>query len=230
MRLPPAGGRVVARRGHVLVVEGKDGTVSLRRESPYGELKWGRLKGGHIWHRWDADCSASETFTEGVFDCRAGCESVQVDDPDGMASAILSDSASDYLRIFERWHGLEAQHDLIEDIVDGSGGRVRRERGGSYIIDGVFKVDARANAWSREERLGRWRPLCIVADGCGAPLIVQHPARGRVALTTATQAVQAKINFLLRPQADTVFLNQLRGAALAQARACMRGGGAAEGR
>ena len=209
-------------------MEEEDGTVSLRRESPYGELKWGRLKGGHIWHRWNNDCSASETFTEGVFNCRAGCESVQVDDPDGIAAAILSDSAPDYLRIFERWHGPEAQHDLIEDMVDGSGGRVRRERGGEYVVDGVFKVDSHANAWYRSERLGPWSPLCIVADGCGTPLIVRHPARGQVALTTATQAVQAKINFLLRPQSDTVFLSQLRGAALAQARAGMRG--AAEAR
>ena len=207
----------------MLVVEGRDGTVSLRRRSPYDQLKWGRLGGGHVWHKWNDDCSAYETFTEGVFNCRAGSESVQVDDPDGIASAILSDSASDYLRIFERWYGQEAQHDLIEDVVDGSGGRVRRERGGAYVVDGVFMVDSHANAWSRDGPLSPWRPLCIVADGCGTPLIVRHPSRGWAVLTSATQAVQAKINFLLRPQPDTVFLGQLRGAALEQARESMRG-------
>jgi len=202
---------VLEERDDLLIVM-QNGRVQTLPLSPYTVLKHKHFHGNRIIYKFNSDMEVTETYTDGIFNCRLRSEKLQIRKRDDIAKAIMqhhqTNDCAYYEQIFASEYAKHYRTDLLMQLLEVYDERVRVQ-GDTFVIDGIFRVDQHGNAYVKQANKYGWKNICIVVQGKLKPHYIDTPI-GSIQLDETALTIIAKITFLLFPNLeDTVFAQQL---------------------
>lgn len=211
---PSALPSVVCVRGDVMVMQDASGYPYTIHNTPYNRLRYIDYAGRRIMYAFDDENVVEETYTPGIFNCRARGRLIQISDAAAVTSTIVDQDKNAYDSLCMRWIDSEIQQEYIDTYVRGNRRLSYDPAAKKYVVDGgMFRVDMYGTAESaRHDGRGNvthWSSLCIVNTEARTSMDVVDPQLGRITVNEKTQMTVGKLMFLLHPSRDDVFLQQL---------------------
>lgn len=218
--------KFVDEREHSYVITNKYGEIDSKPKTDYFKLKLIDFDDNRIFYIFKEKYNGKhivkveETYTDGIFNCYVGTALQQISDAETIAKTILNEDLDEFIATFKLWQNSYIQKHIIRTMIQELSilSRIQiKDDGDIYIIDDMFLVNKRGNAYSLKNK--EWSPLCIVANGqhtitdnnSTTDIIVSNSDKtSHEKMNRITQIILAKILFLLYPNPDdSVFMGQL---------------------
>ena len=226
MEQPSSSHRLVYERENSYVIMTKDGKIDSKPKSDYFKLKLIDFDDNRIFYIFKEKYNnkhivkVEETFTDGIFNCYVGNNLEQISDAETIAKTILNEDVNEFVATFQLWKNTHIQQTLIKIMIQEPSilSRIQtKQDGNEYIIDGMFLINDRGNAFYSTQ--DNWKPICLVAsnkytiknNNDNTDIRVHIPENSSYEdMNRLTQITMAKIFFLLYPNPnDGVFMSQL---------------------
>jgi hypothetical protein len=204
-----------------------NGDVVVKPNTPYFNTKLIKFDGERISnviesnllpHPDDFDfvekITIQETFNEMIFNITIGNESITTRPT--MADSVVAsiDNQNEIIQIYNKYAGGCMNIELLESVLKHHGERIKIVDAG-YIVDDVFLVDRKANAWNWNGEINSdidtnlsTGGICIVVNKTMYSKI--DTASGPVTIDPIGYQIIAKVSFLLNPNLnDHTFMQQI---------------------
>lgn len=219
--------RLVDERENSYVITAKNGKLDSKPKTDYFKLKLIDFDDNRIFYIFKEKYNnehivkVEETYTDGIFNCYVGDNLEQISDAEVIAKTILNEDMNEFVATFQLWQNTHIQKSIIKTMIQEPSvlSRIQiKHDGDAYVIDGMFLVNNRSNAYYYTQQ--DWSPLCLVVDNQHTIRDHDNPTDIKVNVSEnpsyenmnrITQITIAKIFFLLYPNPnDNVFMSQLQ--------------------
>lgn len=141
--------------------------VKVIPKNPYTILKYERFNGNRIMYKIDDNNEISETYDNGIFNCKVNGYMMQIRDYIQLSEAVLSYDLTNNLGFYHTvCSGILNKAFDINTLRGYLNGYLERLEfiNNEIIIDNFFKVDKNGSAYFLTDK-GLWNYLCIVPLG-----------------------------------------------------------------
>ena len=211
-----------------LVLHLEDGRVDTVINDEYSKLKYGQYEGNRIfyWKLNEDGVEIAETFDDRIFNCSCinkdgKSETIQIRDEysNKLCDIIQKKSKQLYIELYKEIYFAKHKTDLLNELmIESYNGRVVAQKDGSFVIDDVFMVNSKGQAFfisSKRSKNPQWSSLCIVVQGSLRSQTIETNV-GAIEFDPTLLTIMYKIDYLVSPTVEAisghinnVFMSQL---------------------
>lgn len=213
-----------------LVLHLEDGRVDTVINDEYSKLKYGQFEGNRIIFKEFGDgMEVVETFDDRIFNCsyaneKGESEIIQFRDEysNRLSDIIQKKSKLLYIELYKEIYFTKHKTELLNELmIESYNGRVIAHKDGSFVIDDVFMVNSKGQAFfisSKRSKNPQWSSLCIVVQGSLRPQVIDTKV-GAIEFDPTLLTIMYKIDYLVSPTVErlgnttghinNVFMSQL---------------------
>jgi len=187
--------------------------IIIRNIDEYNLLKYGELfKGDRIIVKLSDECQVIETYNNGIFNIKYKEYKMQIRDKIEVCKRLKfcmeQNTTIPIKELLLNEVKTTIEINWLKEVLKPFGDRVEIKEDKKIIIDNLFMVDERGQAYYKTNQ--DFKSVCIVADQKGKLNYKLGHELGKFNLNFRTLEIYSKVLFLLYPNMnDSVFINQL---------------------